>query len=97
DGSALIVSTPSDAAKLKRIRNDQRVTVVACDRRGKVAPEAPVIEGVAEVITDRAASDAVNNRLRGTYGLEFRAFMAIEWLLKRGNSDRVVIRITSPA
>ena len=97
DGSALIVSTPSDAAKLKRIRNDQRVTVVACDRRGKVAPGAPVIEGVAEVITDTDASDAVNNRLRGKYRLEFRAFMAIEWVLKRGNSNRVVIRITAPA
>ena len=97
DGPALIVSTPSDAAKLKRLRHDERVTVVACDRRGKVAPGAPVIEGVGEIITDPDASDAVNKRLLAKYGLEFRAFMAIEWVLKRGNSDRVVIRITAPA
>jgi PPOX class probable F420-dependent enzyme len=79
DGAALIVSTPAGAAKLKRIRNDERVTAVACDRRGRVDP-----------------SGAVNHRLLGKYGLEFRAFMAVEWVLKRGNSDRVVIRITPP-
>jgi PPOX class probable F420-dependent enzyme len=96
DGAALIVSTPAGAAKLKRIRNDERVTAVACDRRGRVDPAAPVLEGVAEIITDRDASGAVNHRLLGKYGLEFRAFMAVEWVLKRGNSDRVVIRITPP-
>ena len=28
------------------------------------------------------------------YGVEFRIFMAIEWVVRRGNSTRVVVRIT---
>jgi PPOX class probable F420-dependent enzyme len=94
DGKALVVSTPADAAKLKRIRNDPQVTLQTCDRRGKVDPEAPVVEGTAEIITDSAAAEAVSRRLQGKYGLEFRIFSAVEWVLKRGNSDRVVVRIT---
>ena len=94
DGKALVVSTPSDAAKLKRIRNDPQVTLQACDRRGKVDPEAPVVEGSAHIINDSAASEAVSRRLLGKYGLEFRIFTAVEWVLRRGNSERVVLRIT---
>ena len=94
DGKGVVVSTPAGAAKLKRIRNDPKVTLQVCDRRGKVDPEAPVVEGSAQIIDDSAASEAVSRRLLGKYGLEFRIFMAIEWLLRRGNSDRVVLRIT---
>ena len=94
DGRGVVVSTPAGAAKLKRIRNDPQVTLQACDRRGRVDPDAPVVEGSAQIIDDSAASEAVSRRLLGKYGLEFRIFMAIEWLLRRGNRDRVVVRIT---
>jgi uncharacterized protein len=95
DGLALVVSTPAAAGKLKRIRNDPRVTLQPCDRRGNVDPEAPLVEGTAEIIADSAASEAVSRRLADKYGLEFRVFRVVEWLLKRGNSDRVVLRITA--
>ncbi|TQM54637.1 PPOX class F420-dependent oxidoreductase [Humibacillus xanthopallidus] len=94
DGRALVVSTPAGAGKLKRIRNDPRVTLQACDRRGKVDAGAPLVEGTAEIITDSAASEAVSRRLEGKYGLEFRIFSIVEWVLRWGNSDRVVLRIT---
>ena len=94
DGRGVVVSTPAGAAKLKRIRNDPQVTLQACHRRGKVDPDAPVVEGSAQIVDDSVASEAVSRRLLGKYGLEFRIFMAIEWLLRRGNSDRVVLRIT---
>jgi uncharacterized protein len=97
DGKAVVVSTPSGAAKLKRIRNDPQVTLQACDRRGKVEPDAPVVEGTAQIIDDSAASEAVSRRLLGKYGLEFRIFTAVEWVLRRGRSDRVVLRITPAA
>lgn len=97
DGRALVVSTPADAAKLDRIRNDPRVTLQPCDRRGNVDPLAPLVEGTAEIITDSAASEAVSRRLQGKYGLEFRIFSIIEWVLTWGNSDRVVLRITPNA
>src|SRR3954452_4481217 len=94
DAGAAIVSTPEGAGKLKRLLDDPRVTVQPCDRRGNVDPGAPVVEGRAEIIRDSAASEAVNRRLARKYGLEFRIFMAIEWLVRRGNANRVVVRIT---
>jgi PPOX class probable F420-dependent enzyme len=94
DGRAVVVSLPSDAAELDRIRNDPRVTLQPCDGRGQVDPEAPLVEGTAEIITDSAASEAVSRRLQGKYGLEFRLFSVVEWVLRRGNSDRVILRIT---
>lgn len=93
DAGAAIVSTPEGAGKLKRLRNDPRVTLQACDRRGKVEEGAPVVEGRAEIIRDSAASEAVNRRLARKYGIEFRIFTAIEWVVRRGNSTRVVVRI----
>jgi PPOX class probable F420-dependent enzyme len=93
DAGAAIVSTPEGAGKLKRLRRDPRVTLQPCDRRGKVAPGAPLVEGRAEIIGDPDASAAVNRRLERKYGVEFRIFLAIEWVLRRGNSTRVVVRI----
>jgi len=97
DAGAAIVSTPEGAGKLKRLRADPRVTVQPCDRRGNVDAGAPVVEGRAEIITDSAASEAVNRRLARKYGIEFHIFMAIEWVVRRGNSNRVVVRITPTA
>ena len=94
DAGAAIVSTPEGAGKLKRIRNNPHVTLQPCDRRGNVEPGSPVVEGTTEIIRDSAASEAVNRRLLRKYGAEFRIFMAIEWVLRRGNSNRVVLRIT---
>ena len=54
----------------------------------------PLVDGRAEIIRDSAASEAVNRRLARKYGVEFRIFMAIEWVARRGNSNRVVVRIT---
>ncbi len=94
DAGAAIVSTPEGAGKLKRLRHDPRVSITPCDRRGNVEDGAPVVEGRAEIITDTTASEAVNRRLARKYGVEFRVFMAIEWVWRRGNSNRVVVRIT---
>jgi len=91
--AAAIVSTPEGSGKLKRLAHDPRVTLQPCDRRGKVRPGAPLVEGRAEIIRDSIASEAVNRRLERKYGLEFRLFMAIEWVLRRGNSDRAVLHI----
>jgi uncharacterized protein len=93
DAGAAIVSTPEGAGKLKRLRNDPRVTIAPCDRRGNVDEGAPVVEGRAEIITDSAASEAVNRRLSRKYGVEFRLLMALEWVVRRGNNRRVVLRI----
>ena len=50
DGGELYVWTRSDSWKVKRIRNNGRVTVVACDVRGRVVEGAPVLEGHARLL-----------------------------------------------
>lgn len=97
DAGAALVSTPEGSGKLKRLRNDPRATIQPCDRRGNVEPGAPVVEGRAEIIRDSAATEAVGRRLARKYGVEYRLFMAAEWLLRRGNPKRAVVRITPTA
>ncbi|AKL68547.1 MULTISPECIES: PPOX class F420-dependent oxidoreductase [Streptomyces] len=52
DGEELYVWTRSDSWKVKRIRNNGRVTVTACDVRGRVVEGAPVLEGAARLLDE---------------------------------------------
>ncbi|MFE7773359.1 PPOX class F420-dependent oxidoreductase [Streptomyces sp. NPDC057445] len=52
DGGELYVWTRSDSWKVKRLRRDSRVTVTACDVRGRVAEGAPSVEGAARLLGD---------------------------------------------
>ncbi|CAL9582121.1 hypothetical protein SUDANB120_05071 [Streptomyces sp. enrichment culture] len=50
DGGELFVWTRSDSWKVKRIRNDGRVSLAPCDVRGNVEPGAGVLEGTARIL-----------------------------------------------
>ncbi|GGX07513.1 PPOX class F420-dependent oxidoreductase [Streptomyces chryseus] len=50
DGAELYVWTKADSWKVKRIRNDGRVVVTACDARGRVSDGAPSAEGTARLL-----------------------------------------------
>ncbi|MEU9375759.1 PPOX class F420-dependent oxidoreductase [Streptomyces sp. NPDC048255] len=52
DGGELYVWTRSDSWKVKRIRRDGRVTVTACDVRGRVEEGAAVREGRARLLDE---------------------------------------------
>ncbi|WP_455351692.1 PPOX class F420-dependent oxidoreductase [Streptomyces sp. SYSU K217416] len=52
DGSELFIWTKTDSWKVKRIRNNSRVTVTPCDVRGRVPEGAPVLEGTARLLDD---------------------------------------------
>ena len=60
------VRTEADAAKVKRIRNQPRVTVAPCSVRGK--PLGPVVEGRARVLSAEE-EDRAEAALRANYGL----------------------------
>lgn len=90
NGSGLAVWTAKDAGKVKRIRNNGRVTLAACDLRGNQQGEA--VEAVARVgePADRAR---VTEALRRKYGLT-------AWLtllgsrLRRGTDGTVAILVS---
>jgi PPOX class probable F420-dependent enzyme len=73
DGDRLLVHTEEDAWKVKRIRNTPRVTVAACDIRGR--PKGEPVEAVAKVL-DKAEAADVQRAITKRYGLFGRLFDA---------------------
>ncbi|MFF7177914.1 PPOX class F420-dependent oxidoreductase [Streptomyces sp. NPDC008121] len=51
EGDELYAWTRTDSWKVKRLRNDPRVTVAVCDLRGNVAPDATATAGTARLLT----------------------------------------------
>ena len=87
-GGSLYVRTPARSGKVKRLRNDPRVRLVPCGRRGE--PEGEWVEGKARLVSDAEAEKA--NRLLGKkYGLAKR-LGDIAYALKWGRAAVVGIR-----
>ncbi|MCM2576689.1 PPOX class F420-dependent oxidoreductase [Streptomyces meridianus] len=93
DGSTLYVWTRDDSGKVKRIRNNDRVTVAPCDARGRTAPEAPVAEGRARLL-DAEGTGTVRRLLARKYGWRFRLVDSGGALLRLGKRPHVGIAIT---
>ena len=94
DGQQLLVWTPAEAWKVKRIRRDPRVTLTACGRTGKVQTGQPTFDGTAEVIADPAEVARTESLVKRKYGFEFRVVTLIETIAARGRKPRVALRIT---
>jgi hypothetical protein len=92
DGDALVVTTPADSGKVKRLRRDPRVELRPCNRRGTVPDGAPVAGGVAEVV---APDDRSVAALKRKYGLQYRLISTLERLFARRGRERVILRITA--
>ena len=93
DGDHLFVWTPADSAKIKRVRNDPRVTLVRCGRFGKPNNDAEPVAGTAEVITEPATVRRLAEVIRHKYGLEYWVVTLIERLAARGEKPRAILRI----
>jgi PPOX class probable F420-dependent enzyme len=65
-GDELIIVSDADAGKVKRIRNNGRVTVTPCDIRGRLTPGAASVEGTARLL-DEAETEAARRLLRRRY------------------------------
>ena len=89
DGRDLVVTTPAESGKVKRLRRDARVELRPCTRTGRVDPQAAAVPGVAEVLTDETGRELIRRK----YGLEYRVVMAVERLTRAGRRPRVLLRI----
>ncbi|HRW20097.1 MAG TPA: PPOX class F420-dependent oxidoreductase [Dermatophilaceae bacterium] len=83
DGDRLVLITPQDTGKVKRLRRDPRVELRPCSRRGVVAPDARPVSGVADLSAAPADVAAAKTAIAAKYGLEYRIFMLIERLVRR--------------
>lgn len=93
DGDHLFFWTPADSWKAKRAKNNPRVMLVPCSRRGKVRDGAHEVDGTAEVITDQATVRRLAGAIRRKYGIEFYIVTFIERLLARGAKSRLILRV----
>ena len=97
DGDELVVTSERNTGKVKRLRNDQRVTLRPCSRMGAVEPDAITVEAhgrIAAAATDDAHAEAA---LRRKYRLQYRLILGFEALVRRVQrkpGDRVIIRIS---
>jgi len=95
DGDALIVTTPVDSGKVKRLRNNASVEVRASSRMGKVDDAVPPVEASAEILDDPATVARYGELFLAKYRFEYRLFMWIERRAKSGQEPRVMLRITN--
>jgi PPOX class probable F420-dependent enzyme len=92
DDDTLVVTTPADAGKVKRLRHNPRVEMRPCSRRGRVPEGAGAASGVAELVRPEVR---YVDALRRKYGFEYRLVTTLERLLRHGPRDRVIVRITA--
>ena len=89
----LAVVTEAHSGKRKRLRNDARCTVAACDVRGRV--HGAEVEARAEVAEDPVAMGPGLAALGARYGLQWRAFNLARRLRRiPDHRDRVVLLVT---
>lgn len=92
DGDALVVITPEDTGKVKRLRNSGRVELSTSSRMGAVDDDAAVLRGEAELLPDSETA-RITRLFRRKYGVEFTIFMFVERLIARRQKKRVIVRI----
>jgi PPOX class probable F420-dependent enzyme len=91
-GAGLAVWTVTDSWKVKRVRNNPRVTVAACDIRGNVRGEA--VEGRA-----RIADDAERDRFAGVLAKKYKllgVFGTLRFKLMPGQRKRITVLVVDP-
>ncbi len=94
EAGAVVMLTPLDAGKVKRLRANPRVELRPCDRRGRVQQGAPLLSTVAEILEQPDEVDRVRGVMRRKYGIEYRIFMVIEALVRRTfRTERVGLRL----
>ena len=78
-GNELGVITEEHAGKVKRIRNNPRVTLTPCDVKGKILPGAVTTEATARLVSGEEAR-RVDRAIRKKYHFAYYA-ISLTWVL----------------
>lgn len=60
--------TSSASGKIKRLRNNPRITLQPASQRGQVTPGSEPVEGSVEIVTSGPDFETVQSRIRAKYG-----------------------------
>ncbi|GGZ32573.1 hypothetical protein GCM10010387_28290 [Streptomyces inusitatus] len=91
DGGKLHVLTNRESWKVKRLRNDARVTVTVCDARGRIADGALSAGGTAELFDDLGDTRKL---LARKYSWQFWLMDRPAALVRRGKRPQTGIAVT---
>ncbi|MCW4353018.1 PPOX class F420-dependent oxidoreductase [Hoyosella sp. YIM 151337] len=92
DGDRLLVWTPTDSWKVKRIRNNPRVEVAVCDVRGR--PKGDSVFGTAEIL-DPQGTERARAAIAKKYG--FLGWIGVKAsIVRRGRKGTIGIAISVP-
>ncbi|MGP8303290.1 PPOX class F420-dependent oxidoreductase [Streptomyces inhibens] len=94
EGAELLVWTRDDSWKVKRLRNDARVSVTPCDVRGRIAEGVQTVEGTGRLLEGGAELGRVRRAMARKYGLRFRLMDGGGALLRGGKRPHVGISVT---
>ncbi|SDS34647.1 PPOX class F420-dependent oxidoreductase [Microterricola viridarii] len=72
DGQVL-VTTGTSSGKVKRIRNNPRIELVACDARGGIRGDSAPVQARAEIVSDADTRVVTDAALKAKYGIQFTA------------------------
>jgi PPOX class probable F420-dependent enzyme len=97
DGDQLIVTTPAESGKVKRLRNSSRVELQACSRMGKTADDSVPVQGDAVITGDAKSVERLSGIFRKKYPVEYRLFMVVEAIVAKRRKPRVILRISAAA
>jgi uncharacterized protein len=94
-GDTLYVYTQHHLGKVKRIRNNEQVTVAPCTARGEILGET--VNARARVLTsDAPEAKIADSTLNQKYGLQKRLFMLMSLVMRlfsRKDTQRVYLEI----
>lgn len=91
----LLVTTTERSGKVKRLRRDPTVQLRACDRRGEVAPDAPVVSARAQIIDAPEDVRRLREAIRAKYGSRMKIIAADGGRSDPAEPARIILRITA--
>jgi len=93
DGDRLLVTTPAESGKVKRLRNSDRVELRPCSRSGQVDESREPVPARAVIRDDSAEVSRGGELFLRKYTLEYRVFMVIERIAARRRKRRVMLHV----
>lgn len=87
----LVIFSEGKSYKIKRLRNNPKVRVAACDVRGRV--RGTWLEGSARILDDEARIALAHQALRRKYGFQAAVTDFFAWLAGR-TARRAYIEVT---
>ena len=91
DDESLVVTTPRESGKVKRLRRDSRIELRPSGRRRVRTDDRYVVTGSAQIVEDADEVSRCHREFEAKYGWQFRAAMLFELFAEE--RERVLLRV----